>query len=195
MILNAKEYRDKVYGCMLGKNIGGTLGGPLEGQTGPFDLTFYTTPKGAPLPNDDLDLQLVWLKCLEERGPFVDAQVLAEYWLSYIWPDWNEYGIGKANMRLGFSPPVSGDVNNPRWRHSNGAWIRSEIWACLAPGCPSLAARLSYHDTIVDHGTGEGVYAELFTASLEAAAFVESDVMKIIDVGLSMVPAKSYLAR
>ncbi|HCE01512.1 MAG TPA: ADP-ribosylglycohydrolase family protein, partial [Armatimonadetes bacterium] len=54
---------------------------------------------------------------------------------------WNEYGIGKANLRAGLPAPLSGSVDN-RWKHSNGAWIRSEIWACVAPACPDLAARL-----------------------------------------------------
>ena len=28
--LNLDEYRDRVYGCWTGKNIGGTLGAPFE---------------------------------------------------------------------------------------------------------------------------------------------------------------------
>ena len=38
-------------------------------------------------------------------------------------------------MRAGFLPPVSGQFRN-KWRDSNSAWTRSEIWACVAPGCP-----------------------------------------------------------
>ena len=30
--LNIKEYKDRVYACWLGKNIGGTIGGPYEGS-------------------------------------------------------------------------------------------------------------------------------------------------------------------
>lgn len=60
--LNRAEYRDKVLGCWTGKNIGGTLGAPIEGRREMFDLTFYKQDLyGTPAPNDDLDLQLVWL--------------------------------------------------------------------------------------------------------------------------------------
>jgi hypothetical protein len=57
-------YFDKVYGCWLGKNIGGTIGAPLEG-TKEFLNSALKIPKKT-LPNDDLDLQLIWLHILEK---------------------------------------------------------------------------------------------------------------------------------
>ncbi len=195
VIINRDELRDKIYGCWMGKNIGGTLGGPFEGRQDLLDVTGYVTPKGEPLPNDDLDLQLVWLKAVQEQGPRgISNRVLGEYWLNYISPYWNEYGICKGNMRAGLLPPLSGEYHN-QWKHSNGAWIRSEIWACLAPGCPDIAIRYAYEDASVDHGGGEGTYAELFTAAVESAAFVETDRDKLIDVGLSRIPPDCRVAR
>ena len=41
-VMNMKEYKDKVKGCWLGKNIGGTLGAPFEGWRGVFDVEYYT---------------------------------------------------------------------------------------------------------------------------------------------------------
>jgi ADP-ribosylglycohydrolase len=194
IVLNLDEYRDKVLGCWLGKNIGGTLGAPFEGRRETHDLKYYVNVTGEPTPNDDLDLQLLWLKALEERGPRMESRILGEYWLSYVPVDWNEYGIGKANMRKGISPPLSGEYRNV-WKHSNGAWIRSEIWACIAPGCPEIAIRYAYEDACVDHGSGEGTLAELFTASIESAAFVLKDRDELIDVGLSMIPEDCGVAR
>jgi hypothetical protein len=40
--INENEFRDRVYACWLGKNIGGTLGMPFEGDTNAHDITFYT---------------------------------------------------------------------------------------------------------------------------------------------------------
>ena len=58
--MNFKEYADKVRACWFGKNIGGTLGCPLEGRRDVFDLDFYVHDiRTGSLPNDDLDLQLV----------------------------------------------------------------------------------------------------------------------------------------
>lgn len=195
VILNRDELRSKVYGCWLGKNIGGTLGGPYEGRREILDVKGYSTPAGEPLPNDDLDLQLVWLKAVQDRGSLgITAPVLGEYWLNYVPPPWNEYGVNKANQRAGLVPPLSGMYNNP-WKNSNGAWIRSEIWACLAPGCPDVAIRFAYEDASVDHGGAEGMYAELFTAAVESAAFVVSDRDELIKIGLSKIPSGCRVAR
>ena len=192
--ISKEEYRDKVRGCWLGKNIGGTLGAPFEAYREAHDLDFYThdLSKGA-LPNDDLDLQLAWLCAAERFGTAVDAKILAEYWVSTITPNWAEYGVGKTNLRMGLEPPLSGGFCNA-FKDSNGAWIRSELWACLMPGHPQLAVRYAYQDAIVDHAD-EGVYAEVFTAALESAAFVESDYEELVRIGLSYIPKDCDVAR
>jgi ADP-ribosylglycohydrolase len=112
----------------------------------------------------------------------------------YVTPYWSEYGNAKINMKSGLMPPLCGTENNP-FKNSCGAYIRSEIWACIAPGCPDRAAYYAYEDAIVDHGDGEGVYAEVFCAALESAAFVESDVRTLIEIGLSYIPSDCGVAR
>jgi len=65
--IDMERFRDKLLGCWAGKNIGGTIGGPFEGKPGPLDIRFYTQKlEGKPLPNDDLDLQLIWLAGVEK---------------------------------------------------------------------------------------------------------------------------------
>jgi ADP-ribosylglycohydrolase len=195
--INESEFRDRVYACWLGKNIGGTLGVPFEGKTDLNNVDFYTNIKdGEPAANDDLDLQILWLKAMEENNCRVDAYTLGEYWLKYVPPiaSWNEYGVGKTNMRLGIMPPLSGEYNNTKWKTSNGAWIRSEIWACLAPGNPMLAAQFAWNDACVDHGCAEGTFAEIFTASLESAAFVVKDREELIQFALTMIPGDCHVA-
>jgi ADP-ribosylglycohydrolase len=194
--INETEFKDKIFACWLGKNIGGTLGMPFEAKSIMNDAEFYTNLKeGEPAANDDLDLQLLWLKAMEENNMKVDAFTLGKYWLQFVPVNCNEYGVGKANMKKGIMPPLSGQYENAHWRTSNGAWIRSEIWACLYPGNPEMAARMAWEDACVDHGTDEGTYAEIFTATLESAAFVESDHEKLIDFALSMIPAESRMAK
>ncbi len=194
--LNIDEYRDKVLGCWTGKNIGGTLGTPFEGNREIHDITFYTQDlKGAPAPNDDLDLQLVWLFAAERHGVYsLNERILAEYWLRFITGPWNEYGTAKANIVNGLYPPLSGFCNNEKWKNSNGAWIRSEIWACLFPASPDEAASYAWIDSCVDHAD-DGIYAEIFTAVLESAAFAEDDLGKLIDIGLTRIPTDCRVAR
>lgn len=125
-----------------------------------------------PIPNDDVDLQLVWLRAVELEKGRLDSHVLAEYWSTYISASLSEYGTGKNNFRMGIRPPLSGHLRN-RNRDSNGAWIRTEIWACLAAGHPDVAVRYALEDAMVDH-SGEGVYSAIFLAAMQSAAFVEA---------------------
>jgi len=194
--LNLKEFRDKVSGCWTGKNIGGTLGAPFEGTKEMNDIDFYTQElSGAPAPNDDLDLQLAWLQALEENGVYqITPRLLGEYWMNHISASWNEYGVCKANIANGLYPPLSGSCNNETWKNSNGAWIRSEIWACLFPGDPDEAIRFAWMDACADHD-GEGIYSEIFTVALESAAFVVSDLRELIRIGLSKIPSNSQVAQ
>lgn len=196
MKINRKEYLDKVMGCWIGKNIGGTMGAPYEGKPEMNDCTGFNTPEGSPLPNDDLDLQLIWLMAVEDYGiRQITPQLLGEYWLDWITAPWNEYGQCKTNMRAGLLPPYTGEFENERWKHSNGAWIRTEIWACLFPGYPELAVHYAYTDACVDHGMGEGTVAAMFVAALESAAFFEKDIRKLIDGALKFIPEDSRVAK
>lgn len=191
---NRAAYRDRVYACWLGKNIGGTIGTPYEGTKEMLDIQGFATEAGAPLPNDDLDLQLVWLHAVETIGcRAVNAATLGEFWLSFLPPHWNEYGIGKINMKRGLIPPLAGDYKNP-WKHSNGAWIRTEIWACMAPGCPDLAAKYAMEDAKVDHGAGEGTFAAVFVAAMQSAAFAVRNLRACMEIGLSEIPETCRVA-
>ena len=192
--LNRNTIIDKIHGCWLGKNIGGTIGGPFEGKRSILDIQGFTTDKGEPLPNDDLDLQLVWLLALETIGAKrLTANELADYWLSYIAPHWNEYGVAKSNISMGLLPPLCGEVHNAKWKTSNGAWIRSELWACLAPGFPNIAVKYAIMDASVDHGLSEGTHAEVFTAVLESLAFFENNIRTLIETALTYIPEESMI--
>ena len=194
MVLKLNEFRDKLAGCWAGKNVGGVLGAPFECKRMVPDVDFYIQDLSmGPPANDDLDLQIVWLAAVERYGRNVNASILGEYWLSYVIPNWVEYGTGKANLKAGIVPPMCGDVDNT-YKNSNGCWIRSELWACLAPGHPEIATRYAFEDAIVDHAN-EGMYGEIFTSALQSAAFAESDREKLIDIGLSYSPEDCAVAR
>jgi len=193
--LERDEYRDRVYACWLGKNIGGTLGAPFEGRKFVNNLTFYDPVPSEPLPNDDLDLQLVWLCMLEDRGTDLSLADFAEYWKRYLMAyPWDEYGFCARNLARGLMPPVSGWFEN-YYVDQMGSPIRSEIWACMAPADPQRAAALAWMDAAMDHAGGEGMWGEMFWAAVESAAFVVDDPKALIGIGLHMIPPSCNIAR
>jgi len=191
--IDRKRFRDKVMGCWLGKNAGGTLGEPLEekfGRKEMFQIDWYPfLPEGG-IPNDDLELQLIWLQQLRKKGPGLTAADLVEAWTDCVAYNFDEYGLCKENMQKGLQPPVCGWHNNA-FKDCMGSPIRSELWACVAPGCPELAAWYAYQDAIVDHGGGESVYGEIFNAVLESCAFVNDNKFELLDAALASIPASS----
>lgn len=195
MKLSYQALQEKIKGCFNGKNIGGTLGAPFECLRQINDVDFYVQKdiESNPPPNDDLDLQIVWLNAAEKFGSEINQNILSEYWLTYIYPRWSEYGTAKANLARGFCAPISGRLENI-YGESCGAFIRSEIWACLMPGHPELASVYAFYDSCVDH-YGEGIYGEVFCAAAESAAFCENDLERVIEIGLSYIPNDCLVAK
>ncbi len=183
-------YNDKIYGCFLGKSIGGSIGAPLEGRK-EFLKIPYKLPEEI-IANDDLDLQLVWLDILRKKGIKIDSKDLAEGWANIDYP-FDEYGVAKANLKIGLKPPITGVYNN--WFcECMGAPIRSEIWACIFPGKPEIAGYYAYLDASVDHWH-EGVYGEVFLSVMESITFVESDIEKLIEKSCEYLPEDSKVRK
>ncbi|MCF6175311.1 MAG: ADP-ribosylglycohydrolase family protein [Victivallaceae bacterium] len=188
------DYREKIMGCWLGKAVGGTLGQPYEGVLGPLNLNFYNPIPDDMIPNDDLDLQVLWACILDKMAkPVIDRQIIAKAWLEHVDFPWDEYGVAIRNMRNGIMPPFSGSHDN-YFIDGLGAAIRSELWANLAPGNPELAAKYAYEDACTDHA-GDGIYAEMFLAAMESQAFISNSIEECIQVGLKVIPPTSRLRK
>lgn len=187
-------YREKVLACWLGKNIGGILGTPTEGYPGILNFTYYDPVPTEPVPNDDLELQVMNAAALAGMEvPEVNRNIVAEIWRRHMDFHCDEYAVALKNLRNGIRPPWSGSYDN-YYHDGMGAAIRSELWACLAPGEPELAAAFAREDACVDH-CGDGVDAEVFLAALESRAFVSGDIEDLISCGLRFLPDGSRLKR
>lgn len=189
-----EEYLDKIHGCWYGKCLGGAAGAPVEGIKKVIDVQDFTQIFNPDLPNDDLDLQLLWLDTLETKGVLINACDLADAWVEKCWYPFSEYGYFLKNYMRGIKPPYSGMINNEFFKEGMGCPIRSEIWGLICPGDPDLAAAYAYMDATLDHA-GNSVYAEQFLAAVESMAFFERDLEKLIACGMRYVPADSKLRR
>ena len=187
-----EEYFDKVYGCMIGKCVAGTAGAPYEGMKQRLNLRFSAEEADTTLPNDDLDLQVLWLEILERKGIYVTSDDLADIFLERCPYSPGEYAVFKKNYKRNIHPPMSGTYNNPYYLEGMGCPIRSEIWACISPGNMMLASELAAIDGVIDHG-GNSVYAECFLAALEAEAFFNNDIRDLIEKSLLLIPETSKM--
>jgi len=188
-----KDLYSKIYGCFLGKNIGGTLGMPYEGAETFLSLDYYLPVPTKPLPNDDVDLQLVWFEAFKSKGVALTSEDLAGYWLRHIDAHYDEYGIALWNIKRGLKPPLTG-IHNNAFKHGMGSAIRSEIWAALFPERPLTAAYYAWLDSSVDHWD-EGVYSEVFLAAAQSHLYGSRDIRASLDFALGLLPSCSTLKR
>ncbi|MCX7012436.1 MAG: ADP-ribosylglycohydrolase family protein [Candidatus Sumerlaeota bacterium] len=187
-------YLDKILGGWMGKSIGGTIGCRFEGDKRWIEIEPGDEFPGEIPPNDDLDLQVLWLKVLEEQGAALTSEDLAEAWLRWCWYPFCEYGNFRRNWRLGIHPPYSGIFNNEFYMTGNGCPIRGEIWGYVFPGAPALAARYAQLDGCLDHGT-EAISGERFFAAMAAMAFGVSDIRALIEENLIYLPEHGEIRR
>lgn len=188
------RYLDQVLGGWIGKSIGGTVGARFEGYKGWIEIEPNDMfPKQVP-PNDDLDLQILWLKVLEEKGLALTSDDLAQAWLEGCWYPFNEYGIFRRNWRLGIHPPMSGRFTNQFWETGMGCPIRSEIWGYVFPGAPDLAARYATMDGALDH-TEQSVGGEMMLAAMASMAFFVPDVHRLAAMFMHYLPQGTPIER
>ncbi len=192
LLISSPAIDSRVRGCWLGKSIGGTLGLPAEGKKNRQAFSFYDpVPVVAP-PNDDLELQLVWLDLIEKSGPSLSREDFARAWLENIHYMWDEYGRCRWNLRRGVPADAVGTYEN--WFQSSmGSPIRSEIWACLFPGDPVAAACYAELDASLDHGV-EGIAGEAYFSALQSLVLGGSDVSDAVVEAMSFVPPDCELA-
>ena len=192
--LSFTTYYDRVLGGWFGKCLGGAAGAPVEGVKNNTGISSFREIIDTTLPNDDLDIQLLWLELLKERGIWFTTADMADKWDKQCWYPFSEYGYFLKNYERGILPPDSGSFNNPFFKEGMGSPIRSEIWGMVFPGDPAMAAQYAEMDSQLDHADNS-LWAEQFFAVMESMAFFVSDIQKLLDIGLSYIPSDCRLAR
>jgi ADP-ribosylglycohydrolase len=189
-----ERYLDQILGGWIGKSMGGAIGARFEGYKGWIEIGADEMFPAEIPPNDDLDLQVLWLKVLEEKGAALTSDDLAKAWLEGCWYPFNEYGIFRRNWRLGIHPPTSGRFTNQFWETGMGCPIRSEIWGYVFPGAPDLAARYAWMDGTLDH-TEQSVGGEMMLAAMAAMAFFVPNVRRLADMTIHHLPRGTPIER
>ena len=195
--LSPEAYLDRCWGGWLGKNIGGALGGPVEGWPREKILATYGevwdyVQKPPSTLNDDTAYEVLALHALEEYGLEVTSEQLGLEWVEHLPQAYTAERVALENLRRGIMPPESALWNNP-YSEWIGGQMKGEIWGLIAPGLPEAAMEYAYRDGIIAHEKN-GVYGEIFDAVLISAAFVEPDPRRLLEIGLSYVPEQSRFA-
>jgi ADP-ribosylglycohydrolase len=211
------DYTERVYAGVLGKIIGVYLGRPFEGWTyerimAELGEIWYYVHERLDVPlivtDDDISGTFTFLRALPDYGNRRDltAAQIGQTWLNYLierrtvlwWGGLGNSTEHTAYMRLkhGYKAPESGSIalNGKVVAEQIGAQIFIDGWAMVAPGDPELAADFARRAGSVSHD-GEAIYGAQVLAAMEAQAFVEPDINKLIDTGVSVIPKNSIIYR
>ena len=158
--------------------------------------------------DDDIHYSLAGLAIVEKHGPDFTWEHVARWWMSHIpvadictaevqallnWMSRTARFGFEPGARSSATPQFCRTFRNP-YREWIGAQIRADGWAWVCAGKPELAAEFAYRDACWTH-TRNGIYGAMFFAAIEAAAFVEHDPARLVEIGLSEIPADCRLAR
>jgi len=202
-----KDCIERIYAGWLGKVIGVRHGSNIEGWSSEKIERAYGEVKDYLFDfknfaaDDDTNGPIFFIRALEHFTHTTDltSEQIALTLLNYVphehgffW--WGKYGASSEstsyhNLRNGIMPPRSGSVeqNGAIMAEQIGGQIFSDTWGLVVPGNPSLAADYARKASCVTHG-GNGVYGGMFIAACISEAFIETDMERIIHVGLSVIP-------
>ena len=214
-----EDYPERVYAGVLGKIIGVYIGRPFEGWTYEKimaelgEIDGYVNHRMAAKPplvvtDDDISGTFTFLRALADHGNSAGLTPgqIGQSWLNYLiegrtilwWGGLGNSTEHTAYLRLknGIPAPRSGSIalNGRLIAEQIGAQIFIDGWAMVAPGDPELAADLARRAASVSHD-GEAVFAAQVLAAMEAQAFVEQDIDRLLDTGVSVIPGDSLIYR
>ncbi len=201
--ISVEEYQDKVYASWLGQIIGNIYGLPHENayinESGPNEFPYgypeYMLERMKELDgafsDDDTDFEYIYLTAMEEYGPEPTYADLTDKWLYHVRERvWLANRAALAFMHYGYTPPATGYKEiNPHWFQIDPQLI-NEIWAVTAPGMVEYAADKSEWAARITND-GWGIDPTIHYGAMYSAAFFESDINKLIEIGNNALPSGS----
>jgi len=198
--VSAEVIRDKIKGGWVGQTVGVCYGGPTEFRWPGTWIQDYASidfnEKNVLdyFNNDDLYMDLSFLAVLDSLGLDAPTEAMARKFATAGFNLWHANQAGRWNILHGVMPPASGYWKNNPHADDIDFQIEADFIGLLCPGMPATA--LDYCNK-VGHimNYGDGVYGGLFVAAMYSHAFVDSNIVQVVEKALQSLPPSSAYAR
>lgn len=143
--------------------------------------------------DDDTNYTLLALKLVEQYGRDFTPDDVAECWLMNLplLHTCTAERVAYINLAQSVYPPASASYRNP-YREWIGAQIRGDLFGYICPGDMRTAAEMAWRDASISH-VKNGIYGEMWIASMLAKAAVCDDLREIVWAGMRQIPPESRL--
>ena len=197
--LSLEELHDKIAGGWAGKMIGVSFAAPtefraqgriMEGPLPPWKPEHVSNS----LKQDDLYVNMTLAKVLDEKGWKATTADFGNLFRDAQYGLWHANLAARRALRRGVPAALSG---TPKYNaHANDIdfQIEADFIGLTAPGLYQSANRIADHAGRVMN-YGDGLYGGMFVAGMYSAAFIETDIRRVVETGLSCIPKNSPYAR
>ncbi|HYK88306.1 MAG TPA: ADP-ribosylglycohydrolase family protein [Acidobacteriota bacterium] len=192
--ISLQVLEDKIRGGWAGQMIGVSYGAPTEfrsnGKINEGPITWAPERVSNSIQQDDLYVEMTFAEVMDTKGLDATSEDFGEMFKNSKYSLWHANAAARRLLNNGIKAPLSGD---PRYNaHANDIdfQIESDFIGLMTPGLPRDANK--YADRVGRvMNYGDGLYGGMFFAGMYSAAFVESDVRRVVEQGLSCIPSKS----
>lgn len=197
--ISTEELHNKIAGGWAGKMIGVSYGAPTEfkslGKIWEGDLPEWTPDRVFnSLRQDDLYVNMTLMQTLEKKGRKSSTEDFGTFFRDSRYALWHANLAARRALRRGLPAGLSG---MPEYNvHANDIdfQIEADFIGLLTPGLylasNGIADRVG---RVMNYG--DGLYGGMFVAGMYSAAFVESDVRRVVENGLACIPSNSPYAQ
>ena len=199
--LSANAVKDKIKGGWVGQTVGCTFGGPCEFRWLGTWIQDYVTIRwdensllwyyqNSPGLYDDIYMDLAFLAVLDKKGLDAPVSEMALKYANAGFQLWHANQAGRWNILNGIMPPESGYWKNNPHADDIDFQIESDFIGLICPGMPVTAQDYALK---VGHimNYGDGVYGGVFISAMYTHAFLEQDIVQVVEKALKSLPPQS----
>ena len=197
--LSLAEFRDKMKAGWIGQMAGVTWGAPTEFKFKAQIIPADKVPAWKPalindaFEQDDLYVEMTFLRTLERYGLNASIRQAGLDFANSGYPLWCANNAGRKNLRAGIAPPDSSHPKFNKCPNDIDYQIEADYSGLIAPGLPQVAIEMGEKfGRLMNYG--DGMYAGQFVGAMYAAAYFESDPVKIVETALQAIPSNCQYA-
>ncbi len=203
--LSEEVMLDKIKGGWVGQVVGCTYGGPTEFRwngtwiqqsvplrwDGDMMLEAFTDHPGL---YDDIYMDLAFMSVLADQGLDASVDEMATKYANAGFTLWHANQAARWNILNGIMPPQSGHWKNNPHADDIDFQIESDFIGLISPGMPATSLDYALK---VGHimNYGDGVYGGVFVAAMYSHAFVENEIVTVVEKALLNLPDGSRYRR